>query len=57
MQLFFRKDSEFSYAAYEGKLYMERINYSVMKFTWCDVKFLDDKNTTLVSSGSFSVRF
>lgn len=57
MQLFFRKDSEFSYAAYEGKLYMERINYSVMKFTWCDVKFLDDKNKTLVSSGSFSVRF
>jgi hypothetical protein len=57
MQLFFRKDSEFSYSAFEGKLYMERISNSWMNFTWCDIKFMDDDGKTLVSSGSFDVRF
>lgn len=57
MQLFFRSDSEFSYPAYEGKLYMERTNDEWMHFTWCDAKFLDNDGNTITSSGSFSVRF
>ena len=57
MELFFRKDSEFSYQAIEGKLYMDRTSEEWMKITWCDAKFLDSSGETLVSSGSFSVRF